>query len=181
MSHHFLNNPKNKDIWRPENTESMNKAYLLIGGNEGDRLDLLEQARHHIAVFIGEIILRSSIYETAAWGNTTQPNFLNQVLLVNTSMKAEDLMSNLIIIEKKMGRVRNEKYGPRTIDIDILFYNHAIIDLAGLKIPHPQIQKRRFVLVPMSEIAGEFIHPVLKKNISALLQECKDNLDVKKI
>ncbi len=158
----------------------MNKAYLLIGGNEGDRLNYLQQARDYIAVFCGEIILQSAIYETAAWGNASQPNFLNQVLLIHTSLVPEVLMSNILIIERKMGRIRHEKYGSRTIDIDILFYNDEIIDLPELKIPHPEIQNRKFVLVPMNEIAGSFIHPVFKKNIRLLLEKCEDKLDVKK-
>ena len=181
MSPYFLNNPKNKDIWRPENTQSMNKAYLLIGGNEGDRLDFLNTARGYISVFLGEIVTQSSVYETAAWGNTEQPNFLNQVLFIQTSLSPGVLMSNILIIERKMGRVRNQKYGPRTIDIDILFYNDEIINLPELKIPHQEIQNRKFVLVPMNEIAGEFVHPVFRKTIQTLLKECKDELNVKKI
>jgi len=159
----------------------MNKAYLLIGGNEGDRLSFLKQAREYISVLLGEIIEQSGIYETAAWGKTNQPNFLNQVLLIETSLAAEVLMSNILIIERKMGRVRNEKYGARTIDIDILFYNEEIINLPDLKIPHPEIQNRKFVLVPMNEIAAQFIHPLFKKNIQTLLNECRDMLDVKKM
>ncbi len=159
----------------------MNKAYLLIGGNEGDSLNFLKQAREYISVLLGEIVGQSAIYETAAWGKTNQPNFLNQVLLIETSLAAEVLMSNILIIEKKMGRVRNEKYGARTIDIDILFYNEEIINLPDLKIPHPEIQNRKFALVPMNEIASLFVHPVFKKNIQTLLNECGDVLDVKKM
>jgi len=159
----------------------MNKAYLLIGGNQGDRLNFLEQARDYISVLLGEIIQQSAIYETAAWGKTNQPNFLNQVLLIETSLAAEVLMSNILIIEKKIGRIRDEKYGARIIDIDILFYNEEIINLPDLIIPHPEIQNRKFVLAPMNEIASQFIHPVFKKNIQALLNECADILDVKKM
>jgi 2-amino-4-hydroxy-6-hydroxymethyldihydropteridine diphosphokinase len=159
----------------------MNKAYLLIGGNEGNRLGYLQKARDYVVVFCGEILEQSAIYETAAWGKTDQSNFLNQALLIDTSLSAEVLMSNILIIERKMGRVRNEKYGSRTIDIDILFYNGDIINLPDLKIPHPEIQNRRFALVPMNEIASELIHPVFKKNIQHLLSESADQLDVKKI
>ncbi|HLK27652.1 MAG TPA: 2-amino-4-hydroxy-6-hydroxymethyldihydropteridine diphosphokinase [Puia sp.] len=159
----------------------MNKAYLLIGGNEGNRLAYLLQAQDYLSVFCGEIVETSSVYETAAWGKTDQPNFLNQVLLIETLLSAEVLMSNILIIERKMGRVRNEKYGSRTIDIDILFYNDDIINLPDLKIPHPEIRNRRFAIVPMNEIASSFIHPVFKKTIQVLLNECEDKLDVKKI
>jgi len=159
----------------------MNNAYLLIGGNEGNRLDFLKQAHNYITSLLGEISQQSSIYETAAWGNTGQPDFLNQALLVQTPLTAALLISNILVIEKKMGRIRKEKYGRRTIDIDILFYNNEIINLPELKIPHPEIPNRRFALVPMHEIAGDFIHPILKKDILTLLHDCKDKLNVKKI
>jgi len=159
----------------------MNNAYLLIGGNEGDRSQYLQQACDHISNHLGEIIEQSSIYETAAWGKTDQPNFLNQVLFVHTMLGAPSLMQNILYLEKKMGRLRNEKYSPRIIDIDILFYNEEIINQPELVTPHPEIQNRRFALVPMVEIAPQFIHPVLHKSISVLLQECTDKLDVKKL
>ncbi|MBS1947817.1 MAG: 2-amino-4-hydroxy-6-hydroxymethyldihydropteridine diphosphokinase [Bacteroidetes bacterium] len=159
----------------------MNKAYLLIGGNEGNRTGFLEQACGYIGIFIGEILQQSSIFETAAWGNAAQPDFLNQALLVQTPLSAAQLMSNILCIEKKMGRTRIKKYGPRTIDIDILFYNKEIISLPDLKIPHPEMTNRKFVLAPMNEIAAHFVHPVLGKDIRALLSECKDELEVKKI
>jgi 2-amino-4-hydroxy-6-hydroxymethyldihydropteridine diphosphokinase len=159
----------------------MNNAYLLIGGNEGDRLKYLQLARDHISQHFGKIVQQSSIYETAAWGKTDQPNFLNQVLLISTLLDAPLLMQNILLAEKKMGRLRSEKYSPRIIDIDILFYNEEIVDLPELKIPHPEIQNRRFVLVPMNEIVPQLIHPVLHKTINTLLKECMDKLDVKKI
>jgi 2-amino-4-hydroxy-6-hydroxymethyldihydropteridine diphosphokinase len=159
----------------------MNKAYLLIGGNEGNRTGSLRDARERIATACGEILLQSAIYETAAWGKTNQPDFLNQALLVETGLGAPHLLETILDIEKQMGRTRIDKYGQRNIDIDILFFNHDILALQGLTVPHSQIQHRRFVLAPMNEIAPQFIHPVLKKTISALLSLCTDKLNVKKL
>src|SRR5580704_10491133 len=118
----------------------MNNAYLLIGGNEGNRIKYLQRARNHISKHFGEIARQSSVYETAAWGKTDQPNFLNQVLLISTLIDASLLMQEILHTEKKMGRLRNEKYGPRIIDIDILFFNEEIINQPQLVIPHPEIQ-----------------------------------------
>jgi 2-amino-4-hydroxy-6-hydroxymethyldihydropteridine diphosphokinase len=154
----------------------MNKAYLLIGGNMGDRLANLEMAKLAIHQKIGPILLSSSMYETAAWGKEDQPAFLNQALLIETNLIAHDLMMALLAIEKNMGRIRQEHLGPRTIDLDIIFFNDQIIDSANLTIPHPQMQKRNFVLTPLKEIAPNFIHPILKKSITQLLTDCEDPL-----
>jgi 2-amino-4-hydroxy-6-hydroxymethyldihydropteridine diphosphokinase len=159
----------------------MNNVYLLTGGNEGNRHFNLSQALTNIEIFCGEIMQRSSVYETAPWGKTDQPAFLNQALQIQTAADAVSLMAALLGIEKKMGRTRKEKFGPRIIDIDMLFFNNEILHLPGLTIPHPEMQNRRFVLEPLNEIAPLLIHPVLHKNISALLKECPDMLDVKKI
>jgi len=123
----------------------------------------------------------SSIYETEAWGITDQPSFLNQALEISTSLNARQLMRKVLKIEEEMGRVRKEKLGPRIIDIDILLFENEIHDLRFLKVPHPEMQNRRFVLVPLAEINSSFQHPVLKKSIAELLEECPDNLEVKKI
>jgi 2-amino-4-hydroxy-6-hydroxymethyldihydropteridine diphosphokinase len=164
-----------------EMIQSVNSAYLLTGGNMGNRAGYLHDASADISRFCGKILRESSIYETAAWGKTNQPNFFNQVLLIETALSADELMKQILLIEEKMGRIRNEKYGARIIDIDILFFNDEIINTPILIIPHPEIQNRRFVLAPMNEIAPEFIHPVLLKNINNLLKECRDELNVKKI
>jgi 2-amino-4-hydroxy-6-hydroxymethyldihydropteridine diphosphokinase len=164
-----------------ECTESMNKAYLLTGGNEGNRLSQLLQAITNIEKYCGEIVRHSSLYETAAWGKTDQPAFINQALLLETKMTAPELMKAILDIEERMGRKRMLKYGPRTIDIDILFFNEEIINQPTLQIPHPEMQNRRFVLVPMNELAPDLIHPVFGKSIKELLLECADPLDVKKI
>ncbi|HQX72512.1 MAG: 2-amino-4-hydroxy-6-hydroxymethyldihydropteridine diphosphokinase [Chitinophagaceae bacterium] len=158
----------------------MNTAYLLTGGNLGERVHNLAMARELVEAQTGNIIAASSLYETAAWGNTDQPAFLNQAIMIETPLNARQLIRRILKIEKKMGRVREEKYGPRLIDIDILLFNNEKHNYQFLKLPHPEMQNRRFALLPLAEIAPEIIHPVLKKTITELLQECKDELEVKK-
>ena len=157
----------------------MNSAYLLTGGNLGDRLKNLTCAKELIEHEAGKIILASSIYETASWGLTAQPKFLNQVLLIKTKFSAEKLMQSILSIENKMGRIRTIKNASRIIDIDILFFNDDVIDKPHLCIPHPEIQNRKFVLAPLNEIASLYIHPVFKQTIKSLLSTLKDNLEVK--
>lgn len=159
----------------------MQTAYLLIGGNLGNRLKNLKQAIELIEVGAGKIRELSSVYETAAWGKTDQPSFLNQVVVLETNISAPDLMTALLAIEEKMGRKRLDRYGPRIIDIDILLYGEEIHQSGHLKVPHPELQNRRFALVPLAELAGNLIHPVLHKSISNLLDDCKDELAVKKV
>ncbi|HLO79719.1 MAG TPA: 2-amino-4-hydroxy-6-hydroxymethyldihydropteridine diphosphokinase [Chitinophagaceae bacterium] len=158
----------------------MNSAYLLIGGNMGERLENLDKTRTLLSGSCGTIVKQSSVFETSAWGKTDQPDFLNQALLVETSLSPEVLLKQLLGIEQVMGRYRGEKYGPRIIDIDIIFFNQEIIDLPDLKIPHPRMQNRRFVLAPLAEMAPGFIHPVLGKSMARLLEECTDELAVNK-
>ena len=158
----------------------MNISYLLIGGNEGDRLTNLAEARKYVASAAGTLLQVSSVYETAPWGRTDQPDFLNQALELATSLDGPSLMRVILAIEEKMGRQRLEKYGSRIIDIDILFFNDAIIQEPGLVVPHPEIPNRRFVLAPMEEIAPSYRHPVLGQTIAQLLAACKDPLEVKK-
>ena len=159
----------------------MRTAYLLIGGNLGNRKENLSKAVSLINEQCGPLTGSSSIYETEAWGNTDQPSFLNQALEISTSLNARQLMRKVLKIEEEMGRVRKEKLGPRIIDIDIILFENEIHDLRFLKIPHPEMQNRRFVLVPLAEINSTLQHPVLKKSIAELLEECPDNLEVKKI
>ena len=158
----------------------MNTAYLLTGGNMGDREKNLAKARELVDKNCGTIIHASSVYETAAWGKTDQLSFLNQALIIHTSLHAEQLMQRILELEEKMGRVRDVKFGPRIIDIDILLFNHDIISTSIVKIPHPEMQNRRFVLTPLAEIAPTAIHPALKKTIKELLNDCPDTLAVKK-
>ena len=158
----------------------MNTAYLLIGGNLGDRAAYLQLALKHIEALCGKITSSSSIYETAAWGNTNQPAFYNQAIQLITPMTPEDLLEQLLAIELEMGRVRTQKYGPRTIDLDILMIDDKVLDTPNLSIPHPQLQHRRFALLPLTEIAPSLRHPVLDKSVSELLVNCTDTLDVQK-
>ena len=176
----FQAKAKNKDIWAPESNESMNSFYLLIGGNEGDREAALSEARAQIET-TGAIRQVSSLYETAPWGRTDQPWFLNQALRLETAADAPALLGILLHIEERMGRKRLEKYGSRRIDIDILFFNDAIVRLPNLVIPHPEIANRRFVLEPMNEISPDYRHPVLHLSVRELLLACTDPLEVKKL
>lgn len=159
----------------------MNTAYLLTGSNLGNRHEQLAEAMFGISKRCGKIIDFSSIYETAAWGKTDQRDFLNQAIMIYTLLDPFALLKELLSIEKLMGRERDQKYGPRVIDIDILFFNHLVVKEPGLSIPHPRLQDRRFALEPMNEIAPALIHPVLHKTVRQLLEECADPLPVKKI
>jgi 2-amino-4-hydroxy-6-hydroxymethyldihydropteridine diphosphokinase len=159
----------------------MNKAYLLTGSNLGEREQNLASAGLLLREHCGTIMNASSLYETAAWGKTDQPSFLNQALELETSLNARQLIRRILKIEKIMGRVRTEKYGPRLIDIDILLFNNEKHNNQFLKLPHPELPNRRFALLPMAEIAPDVVHPVLKKTIAELLKECPDFLLVKKI
>ena len=153
----------------------------MIGGNLGNREENFERAKEMIKEHCGEIIKSSALYETEAWGKTDQPSFLNQAVEIETKMSAKQLMRCILKLEKMMGRERKEKYGPRIIDIDILLFNNGQYDYSFLKIPHPEMQNRRFALIPLREIAPDLQHPVFKKSISQLLAECPDESDVKKI
>lgn len=157
----------------------MNTAYLLMGANLGNRMNNLMAACDLLQRQVGRITRYSSVYETASWGNTSQPAFLNQALLVETYLSAEETMQKILLIEKEMGRVRTERNASRIIDIDILFFNKDIIQTKTLTVPHPQIQNRNFVLYPLQEIASGFEHPLLKKTIRDLLLQCSDELSVK--
>ena len=156
----------------------MDNVYLLIGGNLGNRVENLENALGLISSRAGTIIRSSAIYETAPWGITDQKSFLNQALELDTTLPAEILLDILLEIERRLGRVRREKNGPRLIDIDILFYGSEIISSPTLTVPHPLLQERRFALAPLNNIGPDFIHPVLHKPVKQLLAECTDKLRV---
>jgi 2-amino-4-hydroxy-6-hydroxymethyldihydropteridine diphosphokinase len=157
----------------------MNFAYLILGGNIGNKLQNLEMTRELISAKVGAITKISDIFVTAPWGNKEQPDFYNQALLVETAMQPAELLQCLLEIEAVNGRVRDDrKWAERTIDIDILFYNTEVINLPQLKVPHPHIQARRFVLAPLSQIAGDFIHPLINVSINTLLNECPDHSDI---
>jgi 2-amino-4-hydroxy-6-hydroxymethyldihydropteridine diphosphokinase len=158
----------------------MNITYLLLGSNEGDRVLWFQKASGLIATTCGTITRTSATYETAAWGITAQPDFLNKVLELQTDLSPDDLLAALLHIETILGRHRNVKWGPRTIDIDILLYNNDVIDTPSLVIPHPFLHVRRFTLAPLAELIPAYIHPVLRKTILQLLDECPDKLEVHK-
>jgi 2-amino-4-hydroxy-6-hydroxymethyldihydropteridine diphosphokinase len=155
------------------------EIFLLLGSNLGDRLQTISRAKRSIEALAGKIIKQSSPYQTEAWGNTDQDSFLNQVLEINSKHTPQVLLSLLLRVEAELGRERKEKWGPRTIDIDILFFGNTIMATPDLIIPHPAIADRRFTLIPLAEIAPDFVHPTLKKNCRQLLDECKDMLEVK--
>jgi 2-amino-4-hydroxy-6-hydroxymethyldihydropteridine diphosphokinase len=159
----------------------MNIVYLLLGSNQNLPAKQLKKAITATRLMIGNVKRYSAIYQTAAWGNTHQPDFLNQVIVVETTATAAQTMQAILGIEKKMGRIRTKKNAPRIIDIDILFFNKAIIQTKDLTIPHPQIQNRNFVLVPLNELSPNFKHPALHKTIHQLLRICPDQLTVNKI
>lgn len=159
----------------------MNKAYLLTGGNMGDRAANLARARVLLESQCGNIVAASALYETEAWGKTDQPAFLNQALALETELKAPQLIRRILKVEKQMGRIREEKYGPRIIDIDILLFNDETYYYHFLRLPHPEMQNRRFALLPLAEIAPDVMHPVLHKSVRELLELCPDKLAVKKI
>lgn len=144
----------------------------------GDRLVNLRTAVSQLESVFSSCKQVSSVYTTAPWGNNDQPSFLNMAVNIMVNADARRTLQEILSIEKAMGRERKEKWGQRLIDIDILFFGNSIIDETDLIIPHPEIQNRRFALVPMVEIAPDFSHPVLNKNISTLLSVCEDELAV---
>ena len=152
----------------------MNEVYLQLGSNIGERLDNLNQSIKIITERIGNVLEKSSVYESTPWGVENQRNFLNQVIFVKSNFDPYAILDLVLQIEKDMGRIRIEKWGERIIDIDILFIDDLIIESENLCIPHEFIAKRKFVLQPMCEIAPGFIHPKLNKTISQLLEECID-------
>lgn len=154
-------------------------VYLLIGGNLGDRQSLLKEAKGEIELQVGGIMLKSSIYETEPWGFKDDQQFLNQLLMVKTDLSANGVLTRGLQIELSLGRDRShQKMGSRTMDIDILFYDQLILENEELIIPHPRLHLRRFALVPLNEIAENWIHPSMNKSMKQLLLECTDRQKV---
>ena len=152
----------------------MSKVYLSIGSNKGNRSVLINKAIDEIEKKVGIIISRSSIYESKSWGFDSN-DFYNLCLLIDTDIMPKSLLINLKKIEKSMGREDVDgSYSDRFIDIDILFYDNITTDSEDLKIPHPKIEIRKFVLVPMLEIADDYVHPILNKTIKELYNDCSD-------
>lgn len=156
----------------------MNSVFLITGGNIGNRRKNLQTAAAFIEKQLGNIIQSSKIYETEAWGIRDQNSFYNQVHMIETELSANTLIKKILRIEEEMGRIRTIKNAARIIDIDILFFNDDIVNEQNLTIPHPEIINRRFVLMPLDEIAPAMIHPVYQKSIHQILLMCKDDLKV---
>lgn len=156
------------------------KVTLILGGNRGDRELLLNAAVKSITDR-NTLLLKSSVYETEAWGGIAEGPFLNQVIQVKSSFDPMTFLGFIQKIEIDLGRRRDEHWGDRTMDIDVLFWNDRIIDTPELKIPHPYMSQRKFVLVPLAEILPEFVHPVLGKSTLELLKECQDQSEVRKV
>ncbi|SFT98785.1 2-amino-4-hydroxy-6-hydroxymethyldihydropteridinediphosphokinase [Algoriphagus locisalis] len=154
------------------------KVVLILGGNKGDRSELLKSAVREVSK-LGELTLISKVYETEAWGGVAEGPFLNQVVEIKTAYSAPELLVFAQQIEKKLGRKREEHWGDRTMDIDIIYFGGKVIETSALKIPHPFLAERKFVLVPLAEILPEFVHPVLGKSSLQMLEVCEDRSEVK--
>lgn len=151
----------------------------MLGSNINDPKLQLDEAIKRISK-LGEVISKSSIYVTAAWGKTDQNDFFNQAIILTTKFQANELMEQLLQVEQSMGRIREQKWAERSIDIDIILIDNKIINSDNLNVPHPYMHQRRFVLEPCNEIAKEWTHPIFMKTISDLLLECQDTLRVQK-
>ena len=159
----------------------MANCFLSLGSNMGDRFMYLSEAQDKISQRCGAVLQCSSLYETDAWGNMDQPPFLNQVLKLETSLSALECLEQCQQIEQEALRSRLEKWGRRTLDIDLLYYDDMQCTTPALTLPHPYLQDRNFVLVPLTEIAPDLVHPVLGKTSTALLAQCPDVLPVRKL
>ncbi len=157
----------------------MEDIILQTGSNLGDRKANLAKASYLLQAEVGPLVKASQIYLTEAWGVKEQPDFYNQVLLLHTELSPEALLEKILDIEIRMGRIRQRKWGERTIDIDIIFYGTQIIHEEGLTIPHPWLQERNFVLAPLAEIAADWLHPILQKDVATLLRESPDESTAK--
>lgn len=160
----------------------MSLIYLLLGSNQGDRLHYLSQALLLIENNIGIIEKKSSVYESQAWGYESQNKYVNQVVLTKTNLSPEEILNQIHFIENTLGRIRNtNQYTDRTLDIDILLIDNLIIETPILTVPHPLFHKRKFALIPLTEINTTIEHPVLKKSVQILFNECNDSTFIDKL
>ncbi len=155
-------------------------AFIGLGSNLGDRIGSIQKAIGEISK-LGDISALSSLYETEPVGVEDQPDFINCVIKLEANLSPYDLLVSLQSVEKKLGRERREKWEPRTIDLDIIFYNNLVIETPSLIIPHPRAHLRRFVLEPLCEIAPDFIHPTLNITVSKILEGLVDSKRVVKV
>jgi 2-amino-4-hydroxy-6-hydroxymethyldihydropteridine diphosphokinase len=162
------------------NNRRIHRVSLLFGSNLGDRAVHIQRAMKSVQDEMGKAEKISSLYETEPWGVSDQPNYLNAAMIIRTGHSPQQLLSFLKRIETEEGRTDQKKYASRTLDIDILFYDDLVLNSKELVVPHPKMHLRKFALVPLNEIDGELMHPVFKKSIARLLDECSDSLDVLK-
>lgn len=157
----------------------MEQLYLLLGGNLGDKQKIFTETERQIGLQLGKVVRKSHIYETEPWGFESDDLFWNQAMIVETALPETECLRIIHAIEEEVGRIRsNQQYSSRIIDIDILFYGDHVVNSQELEIPHPRMIGRKFVLVPLSEIASGKIHPVFGKTIAQLLTDCPDPLRV---
>ena len=161
----------------------MEKVFIALGGNVGNVCETFNLAKKKLKESIGSIIKQSSLYKTEPWGNKEQDYFLNQVLITETNVTVNEVLKQLLFIEKNLGRTREKdnQYAPRAIDIDLLFYGREIINTEDLIVPHPRLHLRNFVLTPLMEIAPDFVHPLFNKKIKTLCKLGNDNSVVEKL
>ena len=160
----------------------MVRLFILLGGNQGDKSLTFKEAITNLEKSVGQVVEKSSIYETEPWGFQSNDYFWNQVLIILTQLPPEEVLQHTKRIEKELGRTRTkEKYCSRIIDIDILFYDDLVLHSVDLELPHGRIIDRRFVLEPLVEIAPLFYHPVFGQTIVELLENCSDTLAVSRI
>lgn len=157
--------------------DTMSKVILSLGSNLGNREKFLADAIVKINQRIGEVLIQSSVFQTTPWGFDSSELFLNQIIMIHTELTPQDVLHIIHEIEHEAGRIRSaERFNNRTLDIDIIFYDDLILDTPELQIPHPTLHQRLFVLMPLHEVAPGWIHPILRKDVTSLLQACDDIL-----
>ena len=157
-------------------------AVIALGSNSEDKHDMISRARMLINIFIGPVVNKSSVYLTSPWGMKDQDDFYNQTLEVHTVLNLKETFQNIQTIESVLKKEKSkDPNGPRNIDIDLLFFDDEIYDSEDIKVPHPRMHLRNFVLIPLNEMTPEFVHPILKKSISELATACEDSLAVKRL
>lgn len=161
----------------------MTSAGLIIGSNLDNRLDYMNQAVKSLESRVGKLVAKSSVYVSPPWGYSSSNEYYNQVLLFETSLRAERLLEYCLRIEKVLGRVRSGSggYSDRTIDIDILYIGDTIIENSRLTVPHPRMHLRKFCLLPLYEVNPDWIHPLLQKDMIHLIDNCGDDSEISRL